>query len=678
MKIGTKLIGSFVVVAAICGIVGGIGYYGLSKTADSIEEIGVVRLPSIQSLQIVKQGGTAIRVAQNALLDSNNIEPAFIEGQFANIAQAREEYEAAWKVYEPLPQTPEETELWKQFVPAWEQWRKENNLFTQKVNEFRALDLGNPTVLLGNLEQFRGDHHKLSAATCNLLQTQQAFDGGEDSHACRFGRWLDTFETANPELRRIMADAHGPHDAYHQHIKQIKALVADGKIDEARQHYQEHMLVNQEEVFGQLNKMRDLANRAVNVVDEARQQFHENCLPAQVKANDLLDKIVKLNQDIGEASVAEGTAAADSARMTASVAVVLGVLIALAFGVVISRAITKPVKTIVDRIKDIAQGEGDLTKRVEVKSKDEVGELATWFNTFVQKVHDIIFEVAGATREVASAATQIAASSEEMAQGMTQQTETTTQVSSAVEEMSSTVVEVARKSSDAAGTADDAGKQANEGGQVVEQTVNGMKSIADVVNHSAAAINELGKRGEQIGQIIGVINDIADQTNLLALNAAIEAARAGEQGRGFAVVADEVRKLAERTTTATEEVAESIKAIQTETSGAVERMSAGTETVGEGVKLAEQAGESLKSIVEGSNKVATMIQAIAAASEQQSAASEQIARNVESINAVTKQSSEGASQAAAAASQLSAKAETLQQLVGQFKLEQQAAMARAA
>jgi methyl-accepting chemotaxis protein len=199
-----------------------------------------------------------------------------------------------------------------------------------------------------------------------------------------------------------------------------------------------------------------------------------------------------------------------------------------------------------------------------------------------------------------------------------------------------------------------------------------MRSINDSVSASAASVQELGKRGTQIGEIIAVINDIADQTNLLALNAAIEAARAGEHGRGFAVVADEVRKLADRTTKATEEIGESIQAIQTETGDAVERMNAGTAEVERGVELATGAGESLRRIVAGARDVAGMIRSIAAAAEQQSAASEEVSRNVESISSVTRQSSEGAGQAATAAAELSAKAERLQGLVARFKLDEQA------
>ena len=353
--------------------------------------------------------------------------------------------------------------------------------------------------------------------------------------------------------------------------------------------------------------------------------------------------------------------------MTFTIPLVIGA--GLGFMFLVRVAMSRPINNVVSMLKDIAEGEGDLTKRIEVKSKDEIGELATWFNTFVDKIHGVIVQVAGSAREVASAATEIAASSEEMAAGMERQQRQTGQVSAAVEEMAASVTEVAQKAAEASDKAGGAGQQAAEGGEVVARTVEGMRAISAQVNESAAAVGELGKRGEQIGEIISVINDIADQTNLLALNAAIEAARAGEHGRGFAVVADEVRKLAERTTKATEEVAESIRAIQTETTRAVDRMQSGQEQVDEGVKLAEGAGEALARIVSESKSLAGMIQSIAAAAEEQSAASTEVSRNVESINAVTNESTEGVRQAAQAAAQLSSKSEQLQELVGRFRLD---------
>ncbi len=328
----------------------------------------------------------------------------------------------------------------------------------------------------------------------------------------------------------------------------------------------------------------------------------------------------------------------------------------------------KPVREMIARIREIQQN-NDLTKRVVVRSKDEVGQLGDCFNGFVETLQDVIGSFTGSTHEVAGAATEIAASSEEIASGMQEQSSQITQISSAVEEMSASIIEVARKSGEAANDANESGKVAEEGGAVVRETIVGMNSIADAVTAGAASVAELGKRGEQIGQIIEVINDIADQTNLLALNAAIEAARAGEHGRGFAVVADEVRKLADRTTKATEEIAQSIQAIQSETGEAVEKMNAGTEQVAVGVEKATEAGKSLEQIVAGAQSVASNVQSIAAAAEQQSAAAEEVSRNIESITAVTAQSTEGAQQAAQAATQLSGKAEELLALVGKFKIE---------
>ncbi|MEM8756246.1 MAG: methyl-accepting chemotaxis protein [Planctomycetota bacterium] len=345
------------------------------------------------------------------------------------------------------------------------------------------------------------------------------------------------------------------------------------------------------------------------------------------------------------------------------------ILLGVGVFVLLLRALViKPVTSMVAVVKDIAQGDGDLTTRIGVNRGDEIGQLGRWFDTFLDGLYEIISQVRGATGEVSAAATQIAASSEEMATGLEHQRTQTGQVSAAVEEMSGSVREVAAKSQEAVGTARTSGDDASEGGKIVGQTVEEMHTISRQVNASASAVRELGSKSEQIGAIIAVINDIADQTNLLALNAAIEAARAGEHGRGFAVVADEVRKLAERTQQATEEVAGSIREIQTETERAVTEITTSTERVDEGVTLARTAGEALERIVAGSNNLQSVVESISAAAAQQSAASDEIARSTEAINAVTGESAQGASQAAQAATQLSQAAESLQSQVNRFKL----------
>lgn len=331
--------------------------------------------------------------------------------------------------------------------------------------------------------------------------------------------------------------------------------------------------------------------------------------------------------------------------------------------------LSKPLNDLVDMVKEVATGDGDLTRRMNLSRGDEIGRLGHWFDLFMSNLNKIICDVRDVTEQVASASTEIAASAEQMSCGLQTQEEQTQQVAAAVEQMSQSVSEVAGKSADASAAAEESQSLAEEGGRIVSGTVETMQDIATEVSASARTVNSLGEQSETIGEIISVINDIADQTNLLALNAAIEAARAGEHGRGFAVVADEVRKLAERTQTATEEVSKSIRGIQVETKSAVTRIESGSERVNEGVELATSAGLALTTIVNSSKSLQSMVRGIAAAANQQSAASGEIARAVEGINAVTRESTEGAGQAAMAAADLARQAESLQSLVGKFKTE---------
>ncbi len=313
---------------------------------------------------------------------------------------------------------------------------------------------------------------------------------------------------------------------------------------------------------------------------------------------------------------------------------------------------------------------GNLSVALKVENKDDViGKLFTGFNKVVDNIRNIILKVTEAVQATASAANQISSSTEEMAAGAQEQSSQATEVAGAVEEMTKTIYETTKNTGQATEASKNAGKSAKEGGHVVEETIHGMNRIAEVVKKSAATVQELGKSSDQIGEIVQVIDDIADQTNLLALNAAIEAARAGEQGRGFAVVADEVRKLAERTTKATKEIATMIKQIQKDTSGAVESMQQGTEEVESGKLLAEKAGKSLQDIIHGAEQVVDIVTQVAAASEEQSSAAEQISKNIESISSVTQESASGIQQIAHASEDLNRLTLNLQELIAQFKIE---------
>jgi len=355
-------------------------------------------------------------------------------------------------------------------------------------------------------------------------------------------------------------------------------------------------------------------------------------------------------------------------NLTISIITFTMIVISILTAVFITSRVTKPLKELSMAFEDIAEGEGDLRRRLDAGRTDEIGEVSRGFNTFVDKLTAVLSKVVEMTQRVGFSAMQLSATAEQFSKGMQNQNMQVVQVASAIEEMSATVLQVAKNAGQAAEFSKKASEMATKGGNIVTRTVEGMRNIARSVEESARTIEELGKSSDQIGEIVTVINGIADQTNLLALNAAIEAARAGEHGKGFAVVADEVRKLAERTTKATKEIKEKIEHIQAITAGAVEAMNSGRRDVEEGVSLATEAGESLKSIVEMVKNVSDMIQQIAAAEEEQSAAAGEVSANMEKISTVTKEASASVMETSNAANELSRIASELQALTSQFKL----------
>jgi methyl-accepting chemotaxis protein len=373
------------------------------------------------------------------------------------------------------------------------------------------------------------------------------------------------------------------------------------------------------------------------------------------------------DEQVAESELA-AAAAYKSAVAGLATTCLIAILIAIACAVLITRGIIVPLGRMRDMIKDIAQGEGDLTKRLDASSKDELGEVSRWFNLFVEKLHGIINTISETTHQVASASTQLNATAQMMATGSEEVSAQASTVATAGEEMSATSGDIAQNCQFASEGSQLASAAAVSGARVVDETIAVMNSITEQVKNSARAVESLGSRSDQIGQIVGTIEDIADQTNLLALNAAIEAARAGEQGRGFAVVADEVRALAERTTRATREIGEMIKAIQHETKGAVSAMEEGVNEVAKGSEMAARSGKALEQILDQINSVTSQIAQVATAAEEQTATTSEISNNMQQITDAVAQTASGSMESAAAAEQLSGLADNLRNVVGQFKL----------
>ncbi|MDX2425808.1 MAG: methyl-accepting chemotaxis protein [Cycloclasticus sp.] len=346
----------------------------------------------------------------------------------------------------------------------------------------------------------------------------------------------------------------------------------------------------------------------------------------------------------------------------------LALLIGVFFSFLLTKTISKPISDVLVALNDIAAGDGDLTQRLNEDGTNEIARLGKAFNKFVSKIQSVIIDVTKSTETLSLSADEMSSISQSTQLSVEQQKSGVDQVAIAINEMSASVQEVAKSTSDAAQSAIEADEQTKRINVIVENTIQSVSKLASEVDNIGSVINELQNQTQSIDTVLDVIKAIAEQTNLLALNAAIEAARAGEHGRGFAVVADEVRTLAGRTQHATQEIQEIIESLQSGADSAVNAMNSGREEAEVTIQKAGEAGSSLVNITRAIESISAMNSQIASFAQEQSSVAHDINQNISSISELADQSSEAVSSSHEVSSKLSALSNHLHGLVSQFKV----------
>jgi len=402
---------------------------------------------------------------------------------------------------------------------------------------------------------------------------------------------------------------------------------------------------------------------SLNVIGDYIKGYRNVGFDLEKTATDLIN----VNDKLAKQNFTEAVETHHSSRAWMLIVSFVGLMLAIFISWRIIRSIVTPLSGLQAVIGEVERG-GDFTNRVDISGSDEVGQTAASFNQLLNALQKTLSEILGHVNRLDAAAVELSSTAKQVAASSEMTSESSSAMAAAIEEMTVSVGHISQNAQETAEITHHTGELSQQGGEVIRQTVGEMHAMAEAVRESSKGITELGKQSEQISGIVQVIKDVADQTNLLALNAAIEAARAGEQGRGFAVVADEVRKLAERTTGATGEIGAMIAAIQSSSGSAVKAMSNAAIRVESGVALADQAGSAITDIQEGAKQVQTHVGDITSVLAEQGATSQSIAQQVERVAQAAEENSAAARSSSEAAVNIEQLVRAVRNAVEKFKV----------
>ncbi|MDG6398785.1 methyl-accepting chemotaxis protein [Pseudomonas quasicaspiana] len=469
---------------------------------------------------------------------------------------------------------------------------------------------------------------------------------------------------------------------------QARAMTAQSRlIQQARSHAQTYTYSTKPEYLqpalaavdaarNNLKNLNQASPQAIQGIDQALVafraaigQFSESVTKAQQAQIALTDDVTRLleaSKKMTANQIVMRTNDVNDANMFLAGATIAALLFGILAAWVITRLIVGPLMETLRNAEFVANG--DLSHNMAVTRKDELGQLQTSMQRMTVGLRDLIGGISDGVVQIASAAEQLSAVTEQTSAGVNSQKVETDQVATAMNEMTATVQEVARNAEEASEAAINASREAKQGDEVVAQAMQQIGRLAEEVSHSTVAMNDLQSESDKIGSVLDVIKSVAQQTNLLALNAAIEAARAGEAGRGFAVVADEVRSLAQRTQTSTEEIEGLITGLHTGTQRVATILENSRSLTDSSVELTQRAATSLASITRSVSSIELMNQQIAAAAEQQTAVADEINRSVLNVRDISEQTSAASEETAASSVELARLGVHLQSMVGKFKL----------
>lgn len=586
--IGKKLIVAFLAVSVITLILGIVGYYGAVQSGNAISTLGEEQLPSVDSLFVLKARAENIRGTLRTMAIPG-ISEEERKLQRENLERAREIYEQAWARYETISQTPEEAALWSQFVPAWNAWRQENNRFIEAMTRFEEFNILAPIRVGRQIEELLYDHFLLMEKVQNVLYLgEPIFDGGDDHTTSMAGRWAASFETENTELKSLSTNFVEQNRQLHATVKKIKQLAVTDQIEEARDVYKNEMVPNSTNLRKQLHSMLSIADESATALSQAEGILLGTLRDRQDAAIALLDEILQFNRDLAEEVSTASVAQAALLKTISIVAMLIGVVVALTLGILISRSINNTLRRIASTLG------------------------------------------AGA-EQTASAAGQVSQSSQSMAEGASEQASSLEETSASLEEMTSMTKQNA--------------ENANQASNLMAQAKETVSEMAQATEEMSKAITEIKSSSDETAKIIKTIDEIAFQTNLLALNAAVEAARAGDAGKGFAVVAEEVRNLAQRSAEAAKNTAEMIAGSVKNADNGVQVTQRVTEALQQTVANSEKVAQLVAEIAAASNEQAQGIEQIntavaqmdqvtqsnAANSEESASASEELSAQAEEM-----------------------------------------------